>query len=335
MDQGKEDKSVLGLAARISDGNIPLGWITTKRVTGSKYQFSVLARILAQRLKRKATFIQYEANPKFLEGVRAQIEEHELVVFGPKKDKFFVLEGFKHEWVKSLRPPKGALVLAETEEGEFEAEFFTRHSLKRRNLLKVLTTLIGVWDCRAPTPETEQFDTGRITDKQRIKWEIRKVQLSRLKKLDWSGIYSFEEFEPLLLKARYMNWREVELGKELERFRRESLLSCVRLSLFRPVFDLMRRKGYSAVYGLLLQNIVDLGYYKALRIMGMDEDRTSKEMELTRWKRQELEDLAKMFTLDEVLDLCQLVKDSARVVRKHEDVGLTLLLLNNSLRLKR
>lgn len=337
-----EDRSILtaieNLPARKDFPQV----MTVERTEGSKYQFYLLARAARKKLgiKRPTYFtMEKTGSGSTAPRVKAFLEEHGLSALKDLEspDQLFVLEGFTGSWVKSLSLPKGTYVVAETDGGLLEAEPYSRYYMKRRNILKVLLGLLEPWECTAPTAETEIHDTGKLSDRKLVKWERRKIQLSKLlnKEMAWSGLDSFEEFEPVLLKAKAMGWREKRIGKELSKFERGHTLMTLKRSDLPPLLDLLDRRGELITYSTLIRDLNDTAHFKQLRIMGIEEGRIQNEMDIPPWRVEELADATKMLTFDELKTESDQVIGYDLVVTKLGPLGVQLLLLNSSLRVKK
>lgn len=305
----------------------PANILTVERTTKSKYVFSLLVRAVTKKTNIRPRYFQWEKQKGFEDGVKGLIEEHSL--FGT--DHLYVLEGFSLSFVEKLAPPPGTYIVAETTGGDLKVEPYT--SRKKRDILRVLLTLMGPWECEAPTAETDEFDGTK--DQHRIKWESRKVQLSKLLKLDWTSIRDYEEFEAILNKAKLMNWREKQIGDELMSYDYGNLLTLIKRSDFKKVFDMMRRNGANWLYNRLVGNLGELIHYRSLRLMGYDEDRAAKELDVGYRRKQELEEATKMLTGDDIKKMAQRIVDLDLLLLGQKELGLQLLLLNAPIRIKK
>jgi hypothetical protein len=284
--------------------------LTITRTTESRHQFRLLTRALRRRLDTHSIHLTLEKQRGALERAKATIEEPSIFNLGwSAGPRLFDLEGFPKAWVEALHPPTRTHVVAETEEGRLRP---TPYSLKRRrDALKVLTTLL-------------EHELGIKAD--------RALSLRALLKLDWAGLSRFEEYESLLRKAYLMGWDEERVGKELQAQSRTNLLVAIKRSDLKSIVALTARRGAQAAYQLLLSSLADLIYHRALKQLGFDEDRTQREMGITDWKREELEEANRTLTADDIHQMASRVVKLDQLVQRRGTLGLDVLLLNAPIR---
>jgi len=295
--------------------------LTVERTSDSKYQFMLLVQALKKRLRVKPVFIAFEAKKNYVERVKGLLEEYSLFREMSPTDQLFVLEGFAGSFVSKLDLPPGIYVVAEVDDGLLKTESFGRAYGKRRDALKALSVIVD-------TPR--MMTAGALPAKVSLNYSLRE-----LVKLDWSGVAKFEEFEPILRKAQVMGWTEEEIGKGLETADRGNLLTLIKRSDLKPVFDMIERRGYQQIYNQLIQNLAEIIHYRSLRLMGLDEARVKREMDLRDWRANELEEVAKMITAEDLKLMAERVVKLDPLVQRLGDVGLQLLILNSPIRVKR
>lgn len=286
--------------------------LTVTRTTESRHQFHLLVRALKRRLGAQATYLQFEKQRGALDRAKASIEEPSLFNLSRRGVTLFALEGFPKAWVEALRPPTGANVVAETEEGRLRT---TPYSPKRRrDALKVLTTLLehelGVRPGHAPS-------------------------LRALLRLDWAGLPRFEDYEALLRKAYLMGWTEERIGEELSAQSRTNLLVATKRSDLKSIVGMIERRGPQATINALIASTADLIYYRALRQLGFDEDRTQREMGIPDWKRAELEETSRTLTGEELHQMATRLTTLDPHLNRLGRLGAEILLLNAPIRTRK
>jgi hypothetical protein len=294
--------------------------LTVERTTESKYQFLLLVQAVKKKLRVKPTFITFEARKNFSERVKGMLEEYSLFREMTPTDQLYVLEGFAGSFVARLDLPPGIYVIAEVDDGQLKTEGFGRAYNKRRDILKALTI----------TVDTPRILAPGSTGKFNLSYSLRE-----LVKLDWSGVSRFEDFEPVLRKAQVMGWTEEEIGKSLETSDRGNLLTLIKRSDLKPVFDMIEKRGYLQIYSQLIQNLAEVIHYRSLRLMGLDEARVKREMDLRDWRANELEEVAKMITAEDLRLMAERVVKLDPLVQKLGPIGLQILILNSPIRVKR
>jgi hypothetical protein len=285
--------------------------LTVTRTTESRHQFRLLVRALRRRLDASPIQITFEQRRGVLDRTKASIEEPSIfnLELGKSRARLFALEGFPKTWVEGLRPPDRVHVVAETEEGQLRT---TPYSLRRRrDALKALTTLL-------------EHELPAQT-----------YSLRALLKLEWAGLTRFEEYESLLRKAYLMNWDEGRLGEELNAQGRTNLLVALKRSDLRSVLGLIERRGYQSVHQQLLSGLADLIYYRALKQLGFDEDRAQREMGISDWRKEELEEANKTLADEDIRRMARRVVELDQVVLRLGALGLELTLLNAPIRTRK
>jgi len=312
------EKTVLNYIEHMS-GKVPQV-ITVERTTDSKYQFDLLVRAVRKRLRAKPTYIALEKQRGFMDRIKALLEEHNLFQSSEHPDQLYALEGFAGNWVSKLSPPPRTYVVAEVDGGELKAESFGRAYGKRRDILKVLSMLL---------------ETDRELSRGKYSPQTVDLSLRELVKLDWSNLSRFEEFEPYLRKAQIMGWSEERLGEELGSSDRGNLLTLIKRSDFKPVYDMLEKRGHLSIYSQLVQGLGELIHYRSLRLMGFDEIRTWKEMDLRDWRGQDLEEASKMLTSEDLRLMAERIVGMDGLVQRLGTLGLQLLILNAPIRVKK
>jgi hypothetical protein len=303
----KEETTVLDYLEEAKGKPPPI--LTVERSAQSTYPFHLLVRHTTHRLGLKPQFIQHERQKNFEDQIRGAIEEHSLFNhyaghYGAKS--LFVLEGFPPTFATSLNPPEGTYVVAETTGGWLKAEPFTQS--KKRDILKILLQLLKL-----------------------------DLSLRGLLKLDWSGLRAYEEFEPILRKARLMQWDEERIGEELKGSERGNLLAQLKRADHRPIAETIDRAGTTWTHNRLLQATADLIHYRSLRAMGFDEARSAKEVGADSWSKRarDLEEAAKMYTAEDLQLMAERIVRMDRLVTTSKGLGLQLLILNAPVRVRR
>lgn len=274
--------------------------LTVERTSKSKYLFYLLIRAVGKRLRPSPRFFLYEKQKGYAEGVKGLIEEHSL--FG--NEHFYVLEGFSQAFVDGLNPPPGTYIVAETDGGTLKVENYNLK--KRRDILKVLLLLMNM-----------------------------DLSLRELIKLDWSFAREYEEYEPILTKAKLMRWDVDRIAEELKEFEQGNILTLIKRSDFKPVFDMMRRNGATWMHNRIIQHLGELIHYRSLRLMGFEEERAAKEIDVGYRRRAELEDAMKMLTGDDIKKMVERVVNLDYLLMGQKELGLQLLLLNAPIRIKK
>ena len=286
----------------------PPAKVTVNRTTQSKYQFYLVVRHYRKRVRPRPQFFTY--NKTEATSVKGLIEEHSVF---DEHGAFYVLEGFDRRFVESLSPAPNNYVLAETDDGEYKTLPYNFYS-QRRNILKVLHAQIGLAYSRGDKPP---------------------LTLSALLKLDWSMMRSYEEYEPILRKAKIMAWGPEELEKILEGKSAGNLVGLMKRGNNKELLSIASQLGYSTFYTYLQSNLADLVHYRALRVMGYDEKKCEREMDLS-WKRaQDLEEVNKMMTQEDLAKLVNWVIDTDHLQERSEACHIPILIGRNPIQIRR
>lgn len=261
------------------DKTMPNSLIMVKRTTTSRHQFILLMRNVSRRISKKPVIVEYS---KGIENtVKSTIEEHSLWGDAP----LYVLVGFRSQFVKALQPPKGVFILAETTEGEIESTLWSQREI--RNALRSLIQEVGLKD----------------------------LKLSHLLKLDWSSHRSFEELEGTLRLIKLMNWGLEDLEKRFGEVQRLNLLELLKRGRYQELLELMEKYSASWLIRTIIKDLTILNQYSVLRRMGRDEKESAREVDL-KWKRAEqMENVHRLYTPEEMLYLMDRVIKYDRLIR--------------------
>lgn len=212
--------------------------VTVKRnKTTSKQQFLWASRVVRQKVQGEVHFHIYDRK----EGdsrLKAIIEEFDVfqgLSGQASKTRVFVLEGFYNTWVKALSPAPDTYVVAETDNGDWEAVNY--HHKTRVDGLKVLFKILDL----ATPPGTP----NRLT-------------VSNLRGLDWSGVNSFEEIEAILLRAKMMGYGPEQIGEELTKSREGNFLTVLKRGTVDEMCGLINKRGGQYFLRVLERNLADL-----------------------------------------------------------------------------
>lgn len=283
----------------LETNTVPPTKLTVERTTQSKYLFYLTIRHFRRRLRLKPRFFMYSRSDAGT--VKAIAEEHSLW----QDQGFLVLEGFGQSFIDGLDPPKDVYILAETDGGQLKPELYSYKT--RRNILKVLQGQLG----------------------------LGHMSLRALLKLDWSMTRSFEEIETLLLKAKLMDWTEEDIGSQLEGIERTNVLVALKRSVFKEIFSLMDMYGAAWLVRHTTRQLTELMHYKALRLMGHEESRSAKELDVG-WRRmQELEEGNMMYTAEDLTILAERLIKLDRLIQKRPSLGVSILFLNAPIQVKK
>lgn len=241
--------------------------ITIERTLSSKYLFYQVVRHYKQILKKKPRCVVYSKSEASL--VKGTMEEYSL--FG---EDFYVLEGFSSEFMKSLSLPSGVYCVAETDSGELKAPLYTQRM--KRDILKSL---------------------------------IRQLDLSHslrgLLKLDWATCRDYPDFEVVLRRANVLKWNESDLAEELSRVSYGHLLVDLKRADYRMVVSMVERYGAQWTWNHLTSLVNDLILLKAFKVMGYEDERIQREMDLSWSRSRELMESHRILTRDEVISLAK------------------------------
>lgn len=273
--------------------------VTVERTQQSKYQFFLVSRHYRKRLSYRTRCLSYTKAEAPM--VKAAIEEHSLFETG----SLYVLEGFSLKFVESLILPKDTYVLAETDGGLLRAERCRMEA--PRDLLRVLIDQLG----------------------------IKTLKLGRLLKQDWTGLRGPEEFEPILRRAAIMGWDEEETGRFLKGVEFRGLLTKLKRSDLKGVFELISIRGATWTKNHLFVCLAQLLHYRVLIEMGYDGFRAAKDLGIGYYRREDLEQAIKMIPPEEIVSLCRRAVELDFLMMRNEELGLSLFFLNNPIRVRR
>lgn len=277
----------------------PPNLITAERTQTSKYQFYLLVRAYHRKLRMRPQFFQYDRNT--VNNIKGLIEEHS--VFGEKS--LYVLEGFNSKFVESLEPPKDNYIVAATDGGQLKAVAF-RYKY-RRDALKVL----------------------------KVQLNLNHLSLRALLKLDWSVVRSFEEMEGILLKGKVMDWDEEKIGEQLEKMEMGQILLAMKRPYLPELYNTVRKYGRTWTYKHMVTLLGQLIHYKALRSMGYEDYRCEKEMEISYYRRKELEESSKTLTSEDIKLLCERMINLDWIITTKSEIGTDLYFLNSPIRVRK
>lgn len=284
----------------LEEARVPLPKvITVDRAMSSKYLFYLLVRFYRKRLARRPQFIAYTKSTA--QAVKSQMEEHS--VFGDAV--FYVLEGFADAFVASLSLPADAYVVAETDGGDLKAPVYNYRM--RRDILKVLLQEL----------------------------RIKNLSLRPLVALDWSSCRDYGDYEVMLRKAKVMEWSEEEIGNQLVQFHSGPVLTMTKRSQFREVFSMIEKYGANWMVGHIQEVLMQTVHLKALKLLGYDEERATRELEVGYLRMQELEETARTLSREELIELAERLVKLDRLLVRNRDLGVGLLLLNAPIRISR
>lgn len=273
--------------------------ITIDRTTGSRYLFYLVVRHYRKTLSRRPQFVVYsKAN---VNSVKATIEEHSI--FGDPP--LYILEGFAYAFVESLSLPEGVYVVAETDGGDLKAPSYSYRL--RRDILKVLI--------------------------QQLK--VRNVQLRPLVGLDWSSCRDYGDYESILRMAKVMGWNEEQIGDQLMEFQSGPVLSLTKRSQFKEIFSMMGKYGPVWMQSHLQEILVQTVHFKVLRLLGYDNERIQRDLEIGPLRMAELEEGARSLSQEEMLQMAERMVRLDRLILRNRELGMSLLFLNAPFRLIR
>jgi len=272
--------------------------ISVERTSQSKYQFYLLVRQYRKRVKLTPKFFTY--NKGEAPAVKGLIEEHSVF----EETALFVLEGFSARFVDNLEPPTGTYIVAETDAGMLKAESFSYKN--RRALLRVLYNTLT----------------------------INSMTFGELKGLDWSTFRGIEEFEPFLRKIKIMEWNKEETTKRLETLERGNLLGSVKRSNFEVAMILIGRYGPIWTQRYFMGEVILLLKYRALRVMGYDDLRIKKELDISAKKLEELEESARMITVEDQEKMADRLFKLDQLILRNPNLGMELFFLNAPIQIK-
>lgn len=269
--------------------------VTVRRTTLSSFLFYSVVRRYRAKTHFRPEFIKYskgQANQ-----TKALLEEHGIWGEGA----LFVLEGFSKEFVDALELPSKVFVVAETDDGELEADKPIYRN--RRGILRVLL-------------EELRLD----------------LSLRELLKMDWSRCEDFAEYEVLLRRAKVLGWDEERIAKYLEDQSASSFLNALRAGKAKDLTLNIQRIGEEAVIPFLIKIISQTLHYNVLKMMGVDQERIERELGAG-WRRvKELEDWSNAWSQQQLRLLAQRTVEFERKSLINLSLANDLLLLNSKMR---
>lgn len=272
--------------------------LTVERSLSSKYQFYLVVRHYQKKLGLRPQFFLFSKIE--MSGVKGLVEEHSL--FSSKA--LYILEGFSNSFVTNLSLPEGCYAVAETDGGELKALAY--NFKMRRDILRVLLAQLSL-----------------------------KYSLRNLLKYDWAVCRDFSDFEILLRRAGILEWPEERIGLELGELNSVNVLGALKRGAYKDLLLLKRRYGANWLYNHLVEMISFLANYKALKLMGYDDDQVARELELGWARRKEMEEAHVMVTREDLIRLAQRVLKLDSLIQGNRDLGLEILLLNAGLSVRR
>lgn len=273
--------------------------VSVERKQSGKYLVSLVIRFLSQRTGLRCSVISYEKGKMNEESARAIVEE--FSIFEPRRLIF--LQDFPSRMVKTLNPTPGTIVIAETDSGDLEIDKYSYQ--KKRDILKVLLKIMNL-----------------------------NLSLRELLKLDWSECRSFEDFEPVLAKAKLMGWSTKEIAEEAEKNYREGVLSLLKRGSYKEIHDLKTIYGKGWLHRFLIASVSDLALYRSLIRMGVPEDRISKEMGLSWRKKKEIEEATKMLSGAEIVTLASRIIEMDQLVKIRGEWAFDLLYMRSGISMR-
>jgi len=243
--------------------------------------------------------------------VRGLIEEHSI--FGGRD--MYVLEGFGSKFVDSLGLPAKSVVLAETDGGQLKTTQYNYAG--KRAILKVLYKQLGL--------NYYKTEDGRA-----------KLTVRGLIKLDWTCLRGYELYEPLLRKAKILEWGNAEVEAELFKTGSANLLTLIKRGQFKNVFAMAEKYGYSWTFNHVVELLSELIHYRALRVMGYDEAKCARELgaEVGYRRAKELEEANQMLTSDDLGQLTDRVLELDSLATRNPKLGFSLFVLNAPIRVR-
>lgn len=293
-----------------SKGSLP-PLMTVERSTQSKYMFLSLVRHFRKRVKPAPVFLTYTKADQ--ENIKATIEEHSAIL---APANFYVLEGFSLRFVEGLRTPPDTYILAETDNGELKVPPYSYK--QTRDLLRMLYSQLNM--------ASSKTDAGTPC-----------LQLRDLVQQDWSQFRSYEEFEPLLRKAKILHWTAADLEKSLAVSKSGNLLTLIKRGQDFDTAVLAEKYGVRWAIKHLMESTADLTHYRALRLMGYDESKCGKEMgqETSYKKLKEMEEANQMLTAQDLETLTSRILDLDRLSLSRPDLAYVLLTMNSGISVRR
>lgn len=238
---------------------------TIDRTNNSRYPFWLLVRHYRQLTGKKPkcfVFSKNEAN-----GLKGAMEEYSLL-----GQDFYVLEGYREDFIRRINLPKGVYCVAETDDGTLSIPPYTQKTKK-----DILKTLI------------RQLDLN--------------MGIRDLSSLDWTTCRDYPDFEIILRRAKILKWSEENIEEELNRLSYGHVLVDMKKANYKSVVSLVDRYGPLWMWSYLTGLVVDLIQLKSLKLMGYEDERITREMDLSRGRSTELFESHKTLTREEIISL--------------------------------
>ena len=265
--------------------------VTIARTTQSKYLTLAVVRRWRKRTRRTPQFFTYSKAEA--PAVQSSIEEHSVF---QDETGLIVLEGFSKAFVDRLVIPAGRYVIAETDGGELEAPPYRFRN--RRDVLRYLSTEL------------------------RLGYSLR-----ALIKMDWSGMRGYEDYETFLRKAKLLEWDEEEVARQLEATATTEILIDLKKGVHQTLLELAGRYADRWIYTRTTELLTDLMHWKAYAAMGYEGRRIQQEMDLSWYKAKELEEAARMWSIDDLKVMADRILDYDLLVQRRGRLAAELFLL--------
>jgi len=261
--------------------------ITIDRTNTSKYLFYLTLRAYRQRMGIGATFMTY--SKRWANVHKSTMEE---ITFW-NLEAMYALEGFSRLFINGLNTPKRVYVVAETNDGELQEDRLDR--VGRRAILKILSKQLNL-----------------------------PYSLRGLLKMDWSGIERFEEFEPVLRRARIEGWDEEELGRFIEKSVMGNPLTLLKRGQVKTLLQ-MEEQGRFSMRNQLTRWLTQLIHLRVLRNMGTEDRRLMDELKVS-WRRlADLMEADKMYSEHDVRELAIALVKYDKLMWAQPQSGVALL----------
>jgi len=271
--------------------------LTTERTTNSKYLFYLLVRHYRKRLRPGPRFYTFAKADQM--AVKSIIEEHSFL---DQDGTFYVLEGFSQRFIDTLNPAPKTWILAETDGGLLKAPSYTTNHTTTRSILKTLI------------------------DQLNLKSQLT---LRGLLKMDWTALRSYEEYEPILRRAKILGTTEDELEKELEPREWEQSLVLTKRGRDKELLQHIDMLSPVGAHRHLLHLLADVLHYRALRTLGYEEKKSGETVGAG-WRRtKELEETNNTLSAQDLQLLADRVVSMDSLMLRRPDLGVVLFYLNN------
>lgn len=264
--------------------------ISVERTSTSKWCFFTLVRHYRQKTKLRPNFVSYSKAEEAR--IRAKTEEFSLL----DDRELLVMEGAPESFIANLSPPKGTIIIAETEGGTLKVPSFSPRI--RRDLLRIL-----------------------------VKQVAPNYSLRALLQLDWSDCRSYEDHEIILRRAVAADLSEIQVATLLNENPFTHILKLLRKGPKKELLALKERYGAIWTYNHLVEILSQLVHYRTLHMMGYDDAMIGRQLELSKSRREELEEAMKMYSPADMLILINRILKIDKVILTKRELALDLLLL--------